>query len=281
MYGNKWKYISKELTGRSENSIKNKFFSRIKKGLRNMYKLSGYLKSRSITKKVNGIKSTVIVELLKKKLVFIDNDTTTEMQTLELLRTVSFRKCNHIPVEERIQLDLYFYFTLVFIEKMNEIYKLQKESLKHYEFFRKDSIVVRKRFKPNDLNCFEFLDEKDGWYLDLCDFRENLMDMYKKKAKSRKMSTASKKNKAESVQRSLKGENMFKLIINRDPLNPNNKTIALKQKKPLGEACRETATSNELAISRNDFSKTNSLLTFTRQYFYTREVICRLLKHVS
>ena len=66
--GNKWKMISDEFKGRTDNSIKNNFFSLIRKSLRLACKILG--KKRN-TNRINKIKGSVLTIFMKTK-IFID-----------------------------------------------------------------------------------------------------------------------------------------------------------------------------------------------------------------
>ena len=64
--GNKWKEIAESFSGRTDNCIKNQFFSLIRKSLRNARKILGKV---SNTISVNKIKPKVLSDFLKKKVV--------------------------------------------------------------------------------------------------------------------------------------------------------------------------------------------------------------------
>jgi myb proto-oncogene protein len=52
VYGNKWKMIAKQLNSRTDNSIKNHFYSILRKGLRRINKMMGDRKSTEIVKEI-------------------------------------------------------------------------------------------------------------------------------------------------------------------------------------------------------------------------------------
>ena len=52
IYGNKWKIIAKQLDSRTDNSIKNHFYSILRKGLRRINKMMGDRKSTEIVKEI-------------------------------------------------------------------------------------------------------------------------------------------------------------------------------------------------------------------------------------
>lgn len=62
IYGNKWKNIAKQLDNRTDNSIKNHFYSILRKGLRRLNKIIGDRKS---TEKVKEIRTSVLSKLDK------------------------------------------------------------------------------------------------------------------------------------------------------------------------------------------------------------------------
>ncbi len=62
IYGNKWKNIAKQLNNRTDNSIKNHFYSILRKGLRRLNKMIGDRKS---TEKVKEIRTSVLSKLDK------------------------------------------------------------------------------------------------------------------------------------------------------------------------------------------------------------------------
>jgi hypothetical protein len=61
-YGNKWKKIAQLLENRSDNAIKNQFYSILRKGLRRVNKLLGDRKS---TQMVKNIRTSVLSKLWK------------------------------------------------------------------------------------------------------------------------------------------------------------------------------------------------------------------------
>ena len=63
--GPKWKKISDNLVGRSDNCIKNKFFSLIRKGLRNLLKYTGYSSKRF---NINVIRPKILSNIYLKKM---------------------------------------------------------------------------------------------------------------------------------------------------------------------------------------------------------------------
>lgn len=63
--GPKWKKISDNLIGRSDNCIKNKFFSLIRKGLRNLLKYTGYSSKRF---NINVIRPKILSNIYLKKM---------------------------------------------------------------------------------------------------------------------------------------------------------------------------------------------------------------------
>lgn len=67
--GNKWRDIAKEFEGRTDNSIKNQFFSLIRKALRCIAKVIGVDSIVSSTNIVNQIKPKILTNFLKKKIV--------------------------------------------------------------------------------------------------------------------------------------------------------------------------------------------------------------------
>lgn len=64
-FGNCWKKIAKEFEGRTDNSVKNSFFSIIRKGLRNACKVLGKI---SNTKRINVIKPKVLADFISREM---------------------------------------------------------------------------------------------------------------------------------------------------------------------------------------------------------------------
>ena len=60
--GNKWKKISNNFPGRTDNSIKNQFFSIVRKSMRNARKLLGKSENTAI---INQIKPKVLSQFIK------------------------------------------------------------------------------------------------------------------------------------------------------------------------------------------------------------------------
>ena len=61
MYGNKWKSIAQHLKGRTDNDIKNKFYSSMRKKLRKINKVLGVKHS---TSQVREIKPKVLSNIM-------------------------------------------------------------------------------------------------------------------------------------------------------------------------------------------------------------------------
>ena len=66
IHGNKWRRIAQMYRGRTENCVKNKFFSCTKKILRQIVKLSDIQLSQCSTKVINQIKPKILGEFMKK-----------------------------------------------------------------------------------------------------------------------------------------------------------------------------------------------------------------------
>ena len=67
-YGNFWKKIATKFEGRSDNSIKNHFFSIIRKFLRKMVKLVGYNNKYTCSEIVNKVKPRLLLQYIKSSI---------------------------------------------------------------------------------------------------------------------------------------------------------------------------------------------------------------------
>lgn len=61
IYGNKWKEISQELPGRTDNDIKNRFYSTLRRSLR---RLNKYLGKKNATSEMREIKPSVLTIII-------------------------------------------------------------------------------------------------------------------------------------------------------------------------------------------------------------------------
>lgn len=62
-YGNKWTEIAKNFEGRTDNDIKNHFYSMLRRSLRRVNKLLGM---RNSTQKIRQIKPSVLSKIFSK-----------------------------------------------------------------------------------------------------------------------------------------------------------------------------------------------------------------------
>lgn len=144
-FGNKWKIISKKMNGRSENSIKNKFFSQAKIALRNIFKLSGIVHRRFVTKAVNELKPIVVVEFLKKSLVkrfLSDGKVALKINMFELLKRVSFQKYKNINKNNFSQYLFFIRYAVICLDRMNVLYSRSKFVLKKHRFFQQKDVFI-------------------------------------------------------------------------------------------------------------------------------------------
>lgn len=92
-YGNKWKLIATKFVGRTDNAIKNQFFSIIRKGLRKASKVAG----NTITSEaINSIKPKILSDFLNKVLILDIHNSRKEVCIREFIERFTFTKMNEI-----------------------------------------------------------------------------------------------------------------------------------------------------------------------------------------
>lgn len=99
-HGCHWKRIAVEFGGRTDNNVKNHFFSMITKSLRFAFKNSDEKLDMSCTKLINQIKPKVLAVFLSKMLEFEDLTT----KTVRKIKTIDFIKyiCNQPELNLRL-----------------------------------------------------------------------------------------------------------------------------------------------------------------------------------
>lgn len=116
-FGNKWSKISSQFDGRTDNCIKNRFFSCVRRALRYAIKYSGVKIKMSCTRTISKIKPKVLVEFLKKRIVINGNNNgniEVEIGVIDIIKThvcerqrdsnIILRKYDKNVVEECVRL---------------------------------------------------------------------------------------------------------------------------------------------------------------------------------
>ena len=145
LHANQWKIISKAFQGRSDNTIKNKFFSHIKRGLRNIFKLSGFISQKLVTRIVNNIKPRIVIELLKKKLVYVDKATNKmkdQLRIFDLLKAVSFNKYKELNTAALNKQRIFIHSIIYRMNLLNKKYLANRFYFEEYEMFDNEIIIV-------------------------------------------------------------------------------------------------------------------------------------------
>lgn len=96
IHNNKWKEISVEFPGRTDNGIKNQFFSIIRKSLRKAYKASGTVFS---TKLINNLRPKILSDFLNVVLEIPsgqNNPVSKKYPIRNLIERFYFNKINEI-----------------------------------------------------------------------------------------------------------------------------------------------------------------------------------------
>ena len=94
-YGNRWRKIAENFEGRTDNCVKNQFFSLIRKALRTAVKLRGNKQELSCTRIINKIKPKILADFLNEEVsVCADEKLTkkTNIKTIEFVKDYVYKK---------------------------------------------------------------------------------------------------------------------------------------------------------------------------------------------
>lgn len=264
--GPKWKNISENFEGRSDNCIKNQFFSLVRKGLRNSLKVLG-VSAKSIS--VNKIKPKILSLMMTKKLdldYFLDKDESLKIcvDVRDFLYGYLFRKNidldkkkNKFILEEIIR----------FIKKLNKDYilsKTQKRISKKKKNFKNFCNFEKLKIDSKELG------EKNMILLEGDSFneikKENESDI-KINLKSIKEQSRERysNNNSSLIKKEVNSNDLIFMISKQDEifrkLNNVSKTEKQDLKKDLSEIFKELS---------NNFSKIgNSLKNTNKNHFET------------
>ena len=132
VYRNQWKKIAIQFKGRTDNYIKNKFFSKIRKTVRLMIKYSQFKLNKTSTKEVNRLKSIVLAEFLDSSFE-IDEGKGTHMgciNVFEMVNKLSFMRPIIKAVEFIAGNEKAVVYLLQFLIGFNNVYIKNKREVK-------------------------------------------------------------------------------------------------------------------------------------------------------
>lgn len=145
---NQWKKIAVEFKGRTDNYIKNKFFSKIRKIIRLMIKYSQFQLTKTSTKEVNRLKSIVLAEFLDScfELPEDKRGDLGKVYVFEMINEISFMKPVINAVEFIARNEKATTYLLHFLISFNNLYITNKQEMKN---------IIRSRKKKGLLNLIQ------------------------------------------------------------------------------------------------------------------------------
>lgn len=102
--GNKWKRISREFDGRSDNNVKNQFFSVVRRSLRTMIRIIHMETLAPTTNTINQIKPKNLIDFLAKKIVLQDDHIAASPNTFNVLDLIKELYFNRYQILKDISL---------------------------------------------------------------------------------------------------------------------------------------------------------------------------------
>lgn len=145
-YGNQWKKIASKIEHRSDNAVKNTFFSCLRKGFRNLLKFCKANKKITATDLINKIKPNVMLELTKKSIRLLNQEngkSIGEMKIIELLKRVCTNKYSNLNLEVLDCYKLYIHQITLLLERMNKKYNKVGLNFIKLKEFKQDIIIIR------------------------------------------------------------------------------------------------------------------------------------------
>lgn len=127
---NKWGLIAKEFVGRTDNCIKNKFFSKVRKTLRIIIKYSRYRLRGTSTDLINRVKPVVLVEFLESQLNLKDTEGLLTVDVFDLIKKYAFMSPLVYLVESVIKEEGIIHKVIEFLVILNQAYLQDKELIK-------------------------------------------------------------------------------------------------------------------------------------------------------
>ena len=139
---NKWTEISLLFEGRSDNCIKNRIFSLIRKALRMVYKLSGNDTKMIPSKAIGKIKPSVMTEFACSTLLIPSNGKKVEMRMIDFVKEFAFGTCKEIKDRMTTKSLIRVEHALAELNQINKKYNQEKQRKRIKKI--KPKIVVHK-----------------------------------------------------------------------------------------------------------------------------------------
>lgn len=132
--GNRWTLIKKEFNGRTDNFVKNQFFSIIRRSLRAAIKEIEITSENGGTDTVNRIKPRVLINFMAETLdVGVESGVTKEVKTIDFVKRFAF---GDKKLDELFNLENQKSLIGTFFKRLNDLnlqYKKQKEDERMYK----------------------------------------------------------------------------------------------------------------------------------------------------
>ena len=125
-YGSQWTIIASKFQEQTDNTVKNRFFSLLRKALRKMVRLLRNKLNISYTKIINQIKPKVLTTLLERSVTVRKDQKEAKLRIIDIIKEFSFNQVDQLKTEEVNEKYPQVVKVIDLAMNMNEMYKENK-----------------------------------------------------------------------------------------------------------------------------------------------------------
>lgn len=139
-FGSQWTIIASKFKGQTDNTVKNRFFSLLRKALRKMVRLLRNKLNISYTKIINQIKPKVLTTLLERTITLETEKGNEKMEIIDIVKEFSFNEIDEMTQEE-------------IKEKYPIVVKVVDLAMSMNEMYKENKSIIHSRYELEYDNC--------------------------------------------------------------------------------------------------------------------------------